>query len=336
MTISELQHFRDLLVERERNLNQFLTGPGSPNPEDLRRVQGLVEDIKQALGRIEDGTYGTCQVCREGVELYRLEVQPATEICLGCISQEEKNRLEEELYLASKIHRALLPQTIQKIDGFDTAARALAARSVGGDYYDFLPTANGPATRIVIADTMGKGIPAGLLMANVQGVLRILAGEIASPSKLMTRLNQWLCRNIPVTNFISMVSLTVETGVSPNTGLIYTNAGHCPPLLLRANGDVGRLEPNGGVLGVHQEFTYSESSAQMESGDLLLLYTDGVTEALSSGKELFGENRLTEYLKTHQQESASALLTGLLEKIHGFTGKTELDDDLTVIALRKL
>lgn len=335
MTITELQHFRDLLVEKERNLNQFLTEQGSPNPEDLRRVQGLVEDIKRALGRVENGSYGTCKVCKEGVELYRLEVQPATEICLGCISEEEKNHLEEELYLASKIHRALLPQTIQKIDGFDTAARALAARSVGGDYYDFLPTTNGPATRIVIADTMGKGIPAGLLMANVQGVLRILAGEIASPSQLMTRLNQWLCRNIPVTNFISMVSLTVEPGASPKTGLIYTNAGHCPPLLLRAKGDVERLEPDGGVLGVHQEFTYSESSAQMESGDLLLLYTDGVTEAFNSRKELFGESRLIEYLKTHRKDDASELLTGLLGELRRFTGKAELDDDLTMIALRK-
>jgi len=336
MTISELEHFRDLLVDREKNLNQFLSDQGSPNPEDMRRVQGLVEDIKQALGRIENGSYGACKVCKEGVELYRLEVQPATEICLGCINEEEKNLLEEELYLASKIHRALLPQAIRKIDGFETAARALAARSVGGDYYDFLPAADGQATRLVIADTMGKGIPAGLLMANVQGALRILAEETAQPSKLMSRLNQWLCRNIPVTNFVSAVCLTVESGAGSKSGLIYTNAGHCPPILLRAHGAIERLEPNGGVLGVHQEFTYSESSARLTSGDWLILYTDGVTEALNSSKELFGEDRLSEYLRSNRQLTADNLLTGLLQEVNRFTGKKELDDDLTVIALKKL
>lgn len=336
MTISELEHFRDLLVDREKNLNQFLSDQGSPNPEDLRRVQGLVEDIKQALGRIEDGSYGTCSVCKESVELYRLEVQPATVVCLGCISQEEKDRLEEELHLASQIHRALLPQTVQRIEGFDLAVKALAARSVGGDYYDFLFSSNGGGVRVVIADSMGKGIPAGLLMANVQGALRILAGEIGSPSKLVSRLNQWLCRNLPVSNFISLACVSLPSGTSTKSSLICANAGHPPPLLSHANGEIEKLEPTGGVLGVHQEFTYTESKLEMEAGDLLLLYTDGVTEALNASQELFGDERLNQFLLANGKLSAEELLNKLLEEVRRFTGKKELDDDLTVIALKKL
>jgi len=214
--------------------------------------------------------------------------------------------------------------------------KALAARSVGGDYYDFLPSSNGGGVRVIIADTMGKGIPAGLLMANVQGALRILAGEIESPGKLVSRLNQWLCRNIPVTNFISLVCLQIQPGQNRKSGLTYANAGHCPPVLLHADGQIESLDPTGGVLGVHEGFAYTESAVQLESGDLLLLYTDGVTEALNSSSELFGDGRLQEYLKANHQQPVQAFLPGLLNEIHQFTGKKELDDDLTVIALKKM
>jgi sigma-B regulation protein RsbU (phosphoserine phosphatase) len=336
MTLSDLQHFRDLLLEREQNLDRWLDSASSAAPDDIYRVQALVGDIKQALGRIENGSYGTCSVCKESVEMYRLEVQPAAVVCLGCISQEEKNKLEEELHLASQIHRALLPQSIPKIEGIEVGVKALAARSVGGDYYDFLPSSNGGGVRVVIADTMGKGIPAGLLMANIQGALRILAGEIESPGQLVSRLNQWLCRNIPVTNFISLVCLQFQPGQNRKSGLTYANAGHCPPVLLHADGQIESLDPTGGVLGVHEGFAYTESAVQLESGDLLLLYTDGVTEALNSSSELFGDERLQEYLKANHKQPVQVFLPGLLNEIHHFTGKKELDDDLTVIALKKL
>jgi len=336
MTLSDLQHFRDLLLEREQNLDRWLDSTSSANPDDINKAQALVGDIKDALGRIENGSYGACSVCKESVEMYRLEVQPAAVVCLGCISQEEKDKLEEELHLASQIHRALLPQSIPKIEGIEAGVKALAARSVGGDYYDFLPSSNGGGVRVVIADTMGKGIPAGLLMANVQGALRILAGEIESPGKLVSRLNQWLCRNIPVTNFISLVCLQFQPGQNSKSGLTYANAGHCPPVLLHADGRIESLDPTGGVLGVHEGFAYSESAVELESGDLLLLYTDGVTEALNSSSELFGDERLQEYLKANHQQPVQAFLPGLLNEIHRFTGKKELDDDLTVIALKKM
>lgn len=144
--------------------------------------------------------------------------------------------LEEDLYLASKIHRALLPQTIPEIEGFEVEVRSLAARNIGGDYYDFLPGADSQTFRVVIADVMGHGLPAGLLMSNLQGALRILSSDIGVPGPLVTRLNQWLCRNVPVTKFVSMVCLNLEKTSGKETQVTYTNAGHCLPILIRSDG----------------------------------------------------------------------------------------------------
>jgi serine phosphatase RsbU (regulator of sigma subunit) len=336
MTISDLEHFKDLLLEKEENVRHWLDSPNTPNSEDIQKAQSLVIEIKGALGRVENKTYGSCEVCKDGIELYRLEVQPVTEVCLGCITPEERAQLEEELYLASKIHRALLPQTVQKIEGFEIVVKSLAARIVGGDYYDFLPSAGDSSTRIIIADTMGKGIPAGLLMSNVQGALRILAEDIQSPSRLITRLNQWLCRNIPVTKFISLTCLALNGNSNSESLVTYTNAGHCPGLLIRSNRETQWLEPTGGVLGVHPGFTYDDMALQFVTGDLLILYTDGVTEAENIGGEMFGADRLLQYTQEHQAESLGLLVENLMAQVRFFTGRPEFADDFTIVALRKL
>lgn len=335
MTVSNLEHFKNLLVEREQNLTALLDAGGAVTAEDARKAQVLLTEIREALGRVENRTFGTCKVCKEDVELYRLEVQPVNEVCLGCISKEEQARLEEELYLASKIHRALLPQTIEKIEGFELTVKALATRSVGGDYYDFLPTADGSSMRVVIADTMGKGIPASLLMSNVQGALRILAEEIAASRSLVTRLNQWLCRNVPVTKFVSLACLALESSREGASKLTYTNAGHCSPILARTDGTVERLEPTGGVLGVHEGFAYQERGLPFAPGDLLVLYTDGVTEAENCHGGMFGEERLVDFVNTRRTEPLDKFLDDLLGEVQVFSEKPELDDDFTVIALRK-
>jgi serine phosphatase RsbU (regulator of sigma subunit) len=269
------------------------------------------------------------------VEHYRLEVQPATEVCLDCISKQEQTQLEEELFLASKIHRALLPQSVEQVEGFEVKAISLAARTIGGDYYDFLPSANGESTRVVIADVMGKGLPAGLLMSNVQGALRILAEEIESPGLLVARLNRWLCRNVPVTKFISLACVSLPTRSGQQGRIAYTNAGHSPPLLFRKDRMVESLEPTGGVLGVHEDFTYEERSLEMSQGDLLLLYTDGVSEAENQQGEMFEEKRLIEFIRRRSASSLEIILDSLIDKVREFSGKKELGDDFTVISIRK-
>lgn len=335
MTLSDLEHFRNILLEREQNLSEWLDCIAASGGEDARKARDLLEEIREALEKIEQNRYGICKVCECEVELHRLEVQPATEVCLACISDKDKETLEEELYIASKIHRALLPKDIREIEGFDFAVKSLAAHSIGGDYYDFLRGNNGHSVKVIIADSMGKGMPAGLLVSNLQGALRILAETIESPSGLITRLNQWLCRNIPVTKFISLACVAFEPGDGDRTKLTYTSAGHWPAIIVREDGSVERLDPTGVVLGIGESFSYDESEHALASGDVIVLFTDGVTEAANGSDEMYGEERLVEYIQNHRGDSLDALLTDLVGEVLKFTESSELQDDLTLIALRK-
>ncbi len=335
MNVGDLEHFRNLLFEREKSLDDLLSSDALTETDNISKVRSLMAQIKDAFHRIESHSYGECKVCHGTIEKYRLEIQPETEICLDCISEEEKSVLEEELYVASKIYRALLPQEIGNIDGFDLAVKFISAGTVGGDYYDFLkPTINGEA-RIVIADTVGKGIPAGLLISNLQGALRIFSEEIDSPSLLMTRLNQWFCRNLPTTKFVSLVCLHIEPKAEGSSRITYTNAGHWPPVLIRKSGEIERLDPTGGLLGVHMDFIYKENSIQMHPGDLLVLFTDGATEAMDMNGRMFEEAGLINFLQSNNFETCELLLNNLVGNIVDFSGKPKFADDMTLIALHK-
>ncbi|SYZ72705.1 putative Serine phosphatase [Candidatus Zixiibacteriota bacterium] len=336
MTLSDLEHFRNLLLERQDNIQQWIEAGAGGTTESKEKAQALLVEIKTALGRVEHQTYGECKVCHGEVERHRLEVQPTSQVCLECISKEEKAQLEEELFLASKIHRALLPHDIARIDGFEVAVKSLAARTVGGDYFDFFPSETDGPTRVVIADAMGKGLPAGLLMSNIQGALKILSEEIESPSQLITRLNRWLCHNVPVTKFVSLACVAIESEADDRSRIIQANAGHCPPVLVRHSGAIERLNPTGGVLGVHDAFDYCEETLYLDRGDLLLLYTDGVTETENESGEMFDESRMIEFLKAnHSMLSLEALLAGLYDEVMKFSGHKDLQDDFTIIAVRK-
>jgi len=334
MTIADLEHFKNLLLEREHNLNSWLGSAQAVGERDVGRVRTLLGDIKSALGRVENHSYGECKVCLGKVEHYLLEIQPVAQVCLDCISDSEKESLQEELFLASKFHRALLPQKVARIDGFDIAVKSFAARTVGGDYYDFLP-GDGGSMRVVIADIMGKGLPAGLMMSNVQGSLRILAEEIQSSALLVSRLNKLLCRNLPVIRFVSMICLSLRPDGKSRSEIAYANAGHSLPVVMRAEGSIERLESTGGVLGVHEDFAFEERIAELSTGDLLLLFTDGVTEEENKDGEMFGEERLIEFLKYSPGSDLNDCLENLMESVRKFSGKTEMEDDLTVLAIRK-
>ncbi len=182
---------------------------------------------------------------------------------------------------------------------------------------------------------MGKGLPAGLLMSNLQGALRILSSDIASIKLLVEKLNSWLCRNVPVTKFVSLVCLELDRVDAVETRVTYSNAGHCPPILIRKNGDVERLGVTGGVLGVHEKFAYEEHNQILNSGDLVMLYTDGIVEAEDCDGQLFDESRLIEFIRANRAAPAANILDNLILQICEFSGRKQADDDLTAILLRK-
>lgn len=332
MTVEDFEHFRSLLSERKDLLSEYLDRLDSSHASEASKVRGLLSEIDQALDRVGERTFGCCAHCDGEVEYERLEVQPIRQVCLGCITPEEQAILEEELAFASKIHRALLPQKVEAIAGYEFAVKSIAARTVGGDYFDFIRQSNG-GVKVIIADSMGKGIPGSLLMSNFQGALRVLASEIATPGYLASKLNQWLCRNVPLTKFISMVCVCLAEG---SNQLRYVNAGHPAPLVIRTGGGIERLESTGGVLGVHEDFEYSEGTVELASGETLLLYTDGVSEATGASDVQFEESGLVPFCGAHQSGSPREFIDNLVKEISRFTGRSEFADDLTVIALRRV
>lgn len=336
MNISDLEKFRSLLTTREQKLTDLMGKLVAENESEAERVRALLVDIKEALDRVENHSYGVCKVCEDQIELLSLAANPTTEVCIECMSPKERAALESELAMAGRIHRALLPQKAPEIGGFEIAARSVSPGSVGGDYYDFLRPQDSDNLSVVIADSMGKGISAAMLMSNLQGAMRVLAETYASPAMLLTHLNKWLCHNIPMTSFTSLAFLRLGTCAGVESSLCFANAGHPPPVLFRADGKVEQCPATGLLLGVDHQADYQEQSLVLDPGDLLLLYTDGLTEAENSRGQMFGEQDLIDFVNARRTQSTESLVNDTLAEILRHTGQAEFDDDATIIALRKV
>jgi sigma-B regulation protein RsbU (phosphoserine phosphatase) len=240
-------------------------------------------------------------------------------------------RLVREQEEARAIQRTLLPSAMPQISSCDVAARWQPASGIGGDCYD-LVRFSAHRFGVSIADVVGKGLPAALLMANLQAAVRAFATEDARPNRVTASVNRLLCRNIAVGKFVTFAYAIVDA----DAGVIdYANAGHNPPLLLRANGDVERLGATGVVLGVFPDGVYEDKRTTFNAGDRLICYTDGITEAEDTDGNDFGEERLIAALRNC---SASASATDIVETITGtlavWTGGA-VQDDATIIVINR-
>lgn len=245
--------------------------------------------------------------------------------------QIEKERLEDEMRLAREIQERLLPGNIPVVEGLDIAALALSSREVGGDYYDLVPQGNG-SLLLAIADVTGKGVPAALLMANLQACLHTMVPMDLTMEEFIGHMNRVICNNTSSDKFI-----TAFTGIylPRSRRFEYVNAGHNPPMLLRACGEMELLETGGLLLGVMKDMPYERGSVVLSPGDILMSFTDGVTEAMSKEGEEFHEDRLEAILRENQDCSAQEILDIVRQAIIDFTGSvTQLSDDLTMIVIK--
>lgn len=239
-------------------------------------------------------------------------------------ADEERRELDEAL----RIQRKLLPASLPQVEGLEMAASWQPASGVGGDCFDAI--AFGPTRLAVcIADVVGKGIPAALLMSNLQAAVRAFATEAAQPAELCHQVNRILCGHIAEGRFISFFYCVFD---AEDGTLTYCNAGHYPPILVREDGEVDRLAAGGAVLGVFPGGTYEQAHVTVRSGDRLVLYTDGITEARNDSDEEFGEGRLVSGVLTNRACSAPALQARLAEAVAFFTGG-RFQDDATLIVM---
>jgi len=237
-------------------------------------------------------------------------------------------QLKRELVEARELQESLLSESMPALPGFQITARWQPATTVGGDYVAAFKI-NERLAAVCVADVVGKGLPAAFLMSNFQAALKSAAVEDLSPSVVCTRLNRLLSANTPLHKFVTAFYGVIDVA---ERALAFTNAGHNAPLLLRENGNCVRLECGGSVLGAFDEAAYNEGEVKLQSGDRLVLFTDGLTEAMNDQGELFGEAGLLELLRENMELGPFDLQEHLFKSVGTFCNN-EFEDDATLMVL---
>src|SRR5579859_801942 len=256
---------------------------------------------------------------RERRESARLAVQE-TQAHKAIASQFHEQ--EHEIAEARAIQEGFLPKEIAQLSGYEIAGAWQSARVVGGDYFDVLPF-DGESCGLCIADVAGKGLPAALLMSNLQAAVRGLASPALPPEQLCARLNALLCRNMASDRFVTLFYAQLE-GLSRQ--LRYVSAGHNAPFVVHSDGSHQRLNQGGGVLGVFPNQAFKTGVVPLHSGDRVVLFTDGVTEACNAGEQEFGEKRLLKVLKEIRRQSAEQIQKQILRAVSVFSQGIWHDD----------
>ena len=242
----------------------------------------------------------------------------------------EKEKLDQQLEVARSIQERLLPDRSPRTPGLEVEGLIRFCLQVAGDYYDILPLEDG-RTAVAIGDVSGKGVGPALLMANLQASLRTTQEIGMELSESVSRINRLVCENTPTDMFITFFVCVFE----PGTGTLrYVNAGHDPPVLISPAGSYTRLPDGGLLLGFDRESVYREGSVRLGPGEALLMYTDGVTEAMDELGEEFGEERLLRVAIDNSDQPLRVLLSAVESAVVGFHGTDDFYDDFTLIAMR--
>ncbi len=272
------------------------------------------------------------------------QVAGALESALLAQEAAEASRLEEELRVARDIQTALLPAHVPVLPGWDVAADWRSARLVGGDFYDFwrLPITrsvgssnlDAPPFGFVIADVSDKGVPAALFMALSRSLVRAAALDGSPPGVALSKANRWISRDTDLSMFVTLFYGVLD----PERGVLrYACGGHNPPLLMRAaNGDVTPLTTPGIALGVLDEATIGEAEVEIQPGDVLVCYTDGVTEAIDADEQPFDVVRLIEVVARHRTRSAADIVNAIVVALQAFTADRPPFDDITLVIIKRV
>ncbi|NIA28911.1 MAG: SpoIIE family protein phosphatase [Actinobacteria bacterium] len=246
----------------------------------------------------------------------------------------EKRALEHEMNVAREIQENLLPQHVPEIQNYDFAATNLPAKAIGGDYYDYIILPENHL-RFCIADVCGKGIPAALIMATLRTTMHFQKSDFdaASVGRLVSRINRVMFESMPLSRFVTLFygELDLNSG-----NLFYVNAGHNPPYFYQADENLHQLHVGGMALGLLKETEFQVGHVQMKAGDLLFLYTDGVTEAMNSSLDEYGDERLSLFLKENRNSKAEDLINNIVADVPAHLDGMQQNDDLTMAVIKRL
>jgi sigma-B regulation protein RsbU (phosphoserine phosphatase) len=315
---------RNQLVERRDKLQAAANG--FHRPAELTR---LLHEVDEALGRMDLGIYGLCEVCHDSVETERLIADPLTRVCIDHLSAKEQRALEEDLELAAQIQAGLLPTAYKSIDGWEVAYHYQPAGAVSGDYCDLI-NGDGSSWMFVVGDVSGKGVAASMLMAHLQAMFRTLHSINLPLEQMVERASRVFCESTLPTQYATLVCGRVGSDGQVEV----CNAGHLPPLLIQ-NGSVRALEATGLPVGVFCSESFSCSKFQMDVGDSLFLYTDGYSELTNNSGSEFGLERLSRLMAVNGKLAPRALIDLSIRELSAFGDGRAPTDDLTLMAIRR-
>jgi sigma-B regulation protein RsbU (phosphoserine phosphatase) len=337
MSDDTLQSIEKGLRETRENLAHWIES----TPQAKKEIQCCAETdtcveehldvIDQSLAKIDEGTFGICEVCHESVDDALLRMDYTSTVCLGHFTEEELRQLESELELSQVVQRGLLPQQAPDIPGLSLAAFSRPAQIVSGDYFDFVRFQDG-GHGIVMADVSGHGVSAGMLMSSLQTAFHTLVPTAKSPLEVLERINHLYAHNINFTTFV-----TIFFGKLDPTGreLAYASAGHNSVYLYHAKErQEVLLHPTGPAIGLMEGFGVRLERVELQPADTLVLYTDGLTEATNPGGEQMGLDRLADVIRANHTLSPEQLIQKILEALNNFTGGGQLSDDVTLVACK--
>ncbi len=323
LLLMDLNYTRDTTSGREGlELIQHVRAHDATMPIVVMTGWGSIDTAVEAMRR---GAKSFVQKPWEDVAL--LEILQR-EIDEARATKRRDAKQQREFEEARLIQRGLLPTALPQVPGLDLASSWQPANGVGGDCFDALPF-GATAIGLSVADVAGKGVPAALLMSNLQAAVRAFAQDGALPSAVCASVNRLLCRNMAAGRFVTFCYARIDVAAGR---LTYANAGHNPPLLIRPDGAAELLSPGGTVLGVFMESTYEPGEFPIGPGDRLVFYTDGITESRNAAGDEYGEERLVDAARRFRTLPAQDMLASLLEEIVAFNNATYEDDATLIIA----
>lgn len=313
--------FRDELIERRRRLEAVAAR------SKAEQLFELLDAVDNALERMEDGSYGMCDVCHEAMGEDRLRGDPLARVCLECLSPTERQALEHDLELASSIQSRLLPSHDFETAGWEGYYIYEPLGAVSGDFCDVVH--DGESTFVLLGDVAGKGVAAALLMSHLSAIFRGLVGSGLTLVEIMDHANRMFSAAIPVGSYATMVAARLLT----DGNVEISNAGHVPPLY--HNGRINQLPPDGVPLGLFCESSYSSQSLHLAPGERLVLATDGVIESTGPEEREYGIETLSALVAESPDTGPHDLADRLVSDVRRHRAGLPATDDTTLMVIRR-
>lgn len=322
MATLEIGFLQNQLDVRKRRLEAAI----AEAPQNMG-LAGLLREVDAALDRMAGGSYGLCEECHDTVEVDRLLADPLVRYCLDHLTQTERDALQRDLDLAAEVQRKLLPEVGLRASGWETSYHYAPVGPVSGDYCDLIPFDG--QLFFVLGDVSGKGVAASMLMTQLHALFRSLTGMAQPLGQTVTHVNRVFCESALAGQYATLVC-----GQAKPTGEVEIhNAGHWPAIVV-GHGGVLRIESTGLPMGMFREAAFSATRLQLEPGDTLFLYTDGLSEARNEGDE-YGVDRVTHLVRQQAGRPLSELMAACLNDLRAFTNGSPRLDDLTLLAIRR-